>query len=125
MPAEDPSVPQWAADLRVSVAKIEGRTEQIPEISRAIEELRASTVPMHEHLKLLNDVEVLKDRDLGQRGEWEDMVERVPILWDERTRRAGERRGYRVILTSLGVMVTLLTAIELLSRLGVSVSVHP
>lgn len=123
--ADDASIPTWAADIRVSVAKIEGMTSQIPELGRAIEELRANTVPMSEHIKLMADVDELKERDLGQRAVWDEMVSRVPVLWEERTARAGERRAARRVIVGLTAAVSLLSIFTLLHDLGLSIALHP
>lgn len=124
---EEQTVPQWAADLRVSVAKIEGRTEQIPELTRMLEELRANTVPMQEHVKLMADVEELKVRDLSARSDWSEMLERVPKLWEERAELRGSIRALRWLVAGVGFLVVLLTLFTLLHDLGLGVSVtaHP
>jgi hypothetical protein len=122
MPSEDQTIPQWASDLRVSVAKIEGKTEQIPEIGRALEELRANTVPMNEHLKLMADVEELKSRDLGERSDWEEMKMRLPVLWDERAQLRGSLATVKVMVAILGLVVAVLTAWNLLVQTGLSIS---
>ncbi len=123
MPADtDPTIPQWASDLRVSVARIEGKTEQIPDIVRNLEELRANTVPMTEHLKLMSDVEELKERDLGERSDWEEMKVRVPVLWDERSQLRGGLTTIKAAVAILGAVVVALTALEILSRLGAHIS---
>lgn len=121
----DQTIPQWASDLRVSVAKIEAKTEQIPEIIRSLEELRANTVSMSEHLKLMSDVDELKKRDLSARSDWDDMLERVPVLWDERSQLRGSIRASRVLLAGIGLVVTVLTAVTLVHDLGVNISVRP
>lgn len=121
----DQTIPQWASDLRVSVARIEGKTEQIPEIVRSLEELRANTVPMSEHLKLMSDVDELKKRDLSARSDWEEMLLRVPVLWDERSQLRGSVRAYRILVAGIGFVVVVLTAFTLVRDLGVNVSLHP
>jgi hypothetical protein len=121
--AEESSIPGWAADLRVSVAEIRGRVEQIPEISRALEELRANTVPMQEHVKLMADVEELKVRDLGARSDWSEMLDRVPKLWEERAEWRGSLRVVKWSMAVLSLVVALLTAITLLHDLGLSIQI--
>lgn len=121
---EETAIPQWAADLRVSVAKIEGRTEQIPEISRSLEELRANTVPMTEHIKLMKDVEELKERDLGARSDWEELLKRVPVLWEERAELRGSVRTLKWLVAALGVLLTMLSAFVALHDLGVTMTVN-
>lgn len=120
-------MPQWAADLRVSVAEIRGRVEQIPELGTKLEELRANTVPMTEHLKLMADVEELKRRDLGERSEWDEMKVRVPQMWEERAELRGSIRTLRWGLVLVTLLATLLTGAVALHDLGLQVSVgaHP
>ena len=115
------SVPNWVVDIKVSIAKIEGLTSQIPALTTAVEDLKANTVPMKEHLELMNRVEQLWNRDLSARSEWEEMTRRVPTLWEDRVQGMGTRRGYRVALTILSVVVTILTVLTLLRSLGVNV----
>jgi len=119
------SVPNWVVDIKVSIAKIEGLTSQIPALTTAVEDLKANTVPMKEHLELMNRVEQLWNRDLSARNEWEEMTRRVPILWEDRVQGVGARRGYRVTLTVLSVVVTILTVLTLLRGLGVNVPFRP
>ena len=126
--AADETVPVWVADLRVSVAEIKGRVEQIPEIARELEQLRAETVPMKEHLKLMNDVEELQKRDLGARSDWEDVKSRVldptgPLstLMEDRSQVRGGLRATRVVVGILSVIVLILTTITLINGLGLSV----
>jgi len=122
---EEQSVPQWAADLRVSVAEIRGRVEQIPEINTKLEELRANTVPMTEHLKVMADVEELKRRDLGERSDWEEMKGRVPLLWEERAEMRGSIRTLRWAVAGLTLLSTVVGGLVALHDLGLQVSVHP
>jgi hypothetical protein len=121
----DVTVPGWAVTLRETVARIDERTKAIPDISAQLENLRKTTVPLSEHELLMHRVNELWDRDLGARADWAEMTTRVPILWEERGQRAGERRGYRIVFVVLTGAVTLLTGIQLLHGLGLSISVHP
>lgn len=122
-------IPQWAANLQASVAKIEARTDAIPDIVQELKELRANTVPMQEHVKLMNDVDILKDRDLGARSDWEDIKSRVladkgmlPTLWEERVQLRGAITTLRVLFVILGLVVTVLTIATLFHGLGGNVS---
>lgn len=117
-------VPGWAVSLRVLVAEIKITTAQIPTIVHALEELRANTVPMHEHLKLMNDVEELQRRDLGERSEWEEMKTRVPVLWEERAEMRGSLRALKVAMAVGAAIVSILTVITLFRELGFSISLH-
>lgn len=123
-PGDEQVVPQWAADLRVSVAKIEGRTEQIPDLVRRMEELRANTVPLNEHTQLMERVDQLWSRDLGARSDWEEVTQRVPMLWEERGQRQAIHRTYRLWLSGLSILVTALTAFVLLRDLGFSINLN-
>ena len=124
--AADETVPIWVADLRVSVAEIKGRVEQIPDLARALEELRANTVPMQEHLRLMADVDTLMKRDLEARSEWLEMKERVPALWEERAETRGSLRAMRRAGTIVSVVVLALSAFSLLHGLGLNVTLgHP
>lgn len=121
---DEASIPLWAAGIQVSIAKIEGVTSQIPALGRAIEELRANTVPMKEHLELMTRVDELWNRDLSARSEWDEVCERVPVLWEDRVKRAGTQRAHRWWLGALSVAVAVLTALTLFHSLGVGISFH-
>lgn len=122
-PGSEPTIPQWAASLAVSVEGIKARTDQIPKLIEDLEKLRAAQVPIGAHLKLVGDVDTLKERDLGARTEWEEMTRRVPILWEERTVRAGAHAAHRLWLAVLSTIVTALTIFTLLHNLGIGFSI--
>lgn len=109
MAPDDASIPQWAADLRVSVAKIESVAEvtskQLPDVLHRLEGLQANSVPMHEHLKLMNSVERLQERDLGARDTWNRMVPQVETLWNERARVIGAITVLGVIEGIISVLI--------------------
>lgn len=122
-------IPQWAAQLGISVAKIEARTDEIPSIIQELKDLRANTVPMQEHIKLLNDVDVLKERDLGARSDWEDMRQRVlsdkgmlPVIWDERAQMRGAIRFIQVWVGVVSFLLLLLSILVAAHNAGVHVS---
>jgi len=77
------SVPKWAAELAVSVAKIEARTDQIPRIAEELEKLRANSVPMSEHAALMQRVDVLWAHDLAGQPAWSEMTTKFGQLWDQ------------------------------------------
>lgn len=133
-PREDQSgsVPAWTAelmaDMRVLQSELRGLAAQIPSITQKLEGM----VPMHEHLKILSDVEELQRRDLGARSDWEEIRRRVleekgmlETLWDDRAQGRGAMRFTRVLVYVLGVMVTLLTLFVLIRDLGASVHFNP
>lgn len=128
-PGTEQFVPQWAAQLGVAVAKIEARTDEIPQIIQELKDLKANSVSMQEHVKLLNDVETLKERDLGERSDWEDIKHRVlddkgmlATIWDERAQFRGSLLVLKVLVAILGVGVAVLTMLTLFRGLGGSVS---
>ena len=120
--SEEAMIPKWASDLAVGVAEIKGKTDQIPGIVQELKEVKATMVPRSEHLKLLQDVENLKERDLSARGNWEEMVHRVPILWDERTQQRGAMAFLRVMVAVLGAIVVALTAWTLAHNAGIRIT---
>jgi hypothetical protein len=119
------SVPVWVVNLTAEMTAIRTRVEVLPKMVTDLENLRANSVPVAEHLKLLADVDVLKERDLGARSDWEEMRVQVPMLWEERIKQQGARRTYRVWLGVLSVVVTVLTAFTLLHGLGIQVTYKP
>jgi hypothetical protein len=123
VPPDDSTIPTWAADIRVSVAEIRGMTSQIPTIAANVEELRANTVSMQEHLKLMADVEELKERDLGARSDWTEMLDRVPKLWEERAELRGSLRVVRWAVAGLSLVVAMLTVVTLLHDMGLSIQI--
>lgn len=108
-PDENQSIPIWMADLRADMRELQTELRslgnQIPSISQKLEGM----VPMHEHIKLLNDVAELTRRDVGERSSYEEMKAQVPILWDERAQIRGALRFWR------GAVVVLTAALTLLS----------
>lgn len=126
MSGEGEGVPTWAANLRETVARIDERTKQIDHIATAVENLRQTTVPMSEHQHLMDTVAELEKRDLGARGEWDEMVPRVRLLWQERSEGIGARRLRRAAGTLLGTAVALATLYNVLHDAGlVSLGPHP
>lgn len=115
------SIPQWAANLAVSVARIEGDVKQIPTIASELEKLRANTVPMSEHLNLMNRVDVLWNQNVGQQGQWDTVVKQNTELWDNWLKVQGQRTAYRIWLGALSAMTAVLGLVDILSRLGISV----
>lgn len=122
---QEATVPQWAAQLAVSVARIETRTDQIPKLVEDFERLRQNTVPLSEHAQLMQRVEELWNRDLQGREAWNQMIPRVATLWQERDQEQGARTAHRVWLGVLSVIVGVLTVFTLLRDLGFSASFHP
>lgn len=121
---QEATVPQWAAQLAVSVARIETRTDQIPKLVEDFERLRQNTVPMSEHHQLMTRVEELWNRDLQGRDSWSEMVPRVAKLWQNHEQGEGARNVYRVWLVILSAAVALLTLFTLLRGLGLGISIH-
>lgn len=128
---EDGSIPIWAANISTSVGEIRGLVSQIPDMVKELKDLRANTVPMQEHIKLMNDVDKLKERDLGARSDWEDVCARVlredgmlATIWNERAKLQGSIMLLRLFVIGLTLALTFLTILSLLHNAGVSVSVH-
>ena len=111
------------------MAKIEARTDEIPAIIQELKDLRANTVPMQEHVKLLNDVDVLKERDLSARSDWEDVRQRVlsdkgmlPVIWDERAQMRGAIRFIQVWVGIVSFLLLLLSILVAAHNAGLHVS---
>lgn len=122
-------IPQWAAQLGVAVAKIEARTDEIPDIIKELKELKANTVPMQEHVKLMNDVDTLKERDLSARSDWEDVKGRVisekgmlATLWDERAQMRGAIRVIQLWVAIVSFVVLLLGLFVAAHNAGIHIS---
>jgi len=129
-PDSEATIPQWAANLQASVAKIEGQVGAIPDIVKELKELRANTVPMQEHVKLLQDVDLLKERDLGARSDWDDIKLKVlepkgqlQTMWDERTQLRGSVALLRVMVSVIGTVLALLTIWSIVHTAGITVTV--
>ena len=60
--------------------------KQTQDLGAELNKLRSQVVPMSEHEHLMSRVDQLWTRDLGARSDWDEIVHRVPVLWDERTR---------------------------------------
>lgn len=118
------AIPKWASDLAVSVAKIEARTDEIPRIVVELKELKATTVPMHEHLKLLKDVEELKDRDVGSRSDWEEMRRQVPVLWSAYEQQQGKRALVLDWRMAIMLLIAIIGTVATLRSAGVYVGIH-
>jgi hypothetical protein len=119
---EDEAVPAWASTLRETVARIDERTKQIPDLAEKLDDLRRTTVPLSEHQELAARVDQLWNRDLGARQEWDEMVPRTKTLWHERTEQQGARKAQGRWLAALYLVVAVLTAWMLLRGLGVNVT---
>ena len=118
------AVPRWAFDLAVGVEGIKGKTDQIPGLVLEIKELRAQAVPMSAHLELRADVEKLMEQNIGAQSTWNEMVERVPRLWDDRIKQEGRQQAHRAWLLALTAVVAVLTGLVALQSLGLTVAVH-
>jgi hypothetical protein len=129
MPPDEGTIPLWAANLQASVARIEGQVAQIPDMAKELKEVRASTVPMQEHVKLLNDVEILKERDLGARSDWDEIKARVlepkgqlQTMWDERTQFRGALTFLRITVAVMGSLLTILIILQIAHSAGLSIT---
>lgn len=122
---ETGNIPLWAVSLRETVARIDERTGRIDTIAENVESLRRNTVPLNEHELLMQRVDQLWNRDLQARGDWEEVLQRVPVLWEERAERMGVTRWQNRVLAVMGALMTLLTGAVSVQALGIHISVRP
>jgi hypothetical protein len=124
------TIPQWAANLQASVARIEGQVGQIPDIIKELKEVSAKAVTRDDHIRLLAEVEILKERDLGQRSDWEDMKTKVldpkgqlQTMWEERSQIKGSIATWRFLAVASGLVFGVITLFATLHSLGVSIRI--
>ena len=122
MPSDEATIPQWAANLQASVARIEGQVAQIPDVVKELKEVRANTVPMQEHLKLMNDVDMLKNQNLGEQSDWEEMKVRMPVLWERHIQTQGALRFIRAWVAAITFAVLLLGFLITVHNAGIHIS---
>lgn len=92
--------------------------KQTRDLSVELDALRAMMVPMNEHLSLMQRVDALYARDLQGREDWDRIVPQVRTLWEERTQRQGAGVAYRIAAGAVGLIVIILTGLNLLHTLG-------
>lgn len=97
----DESIPRWAADLRVDVARIQGATSRIEGLQATIEAIKANQVPLSEHLAMKTQVEQ---------------------LWSEREQGLGRKATFqttrRVIVLAVSVVASVVGTLVALRTLG-------
>ena len=117
-------MPKWAADLGISVAKIEGAVGRIEKIDQRLEQLQENAVPMQAHRDLRADVAELMKQNLTAQSTWDEITQQVPTLWDDRTRSEGRQQAHRVWLVILTAATAILGGLVALQTLGVSIAIH-
>lgn len=92
--------------------------KQTRELKEELDGLRKVMVPLNEHETLMKRVDVLYERDVQGREDWNRIVPQVGVLWDERTQRQGAGVVWRWAVAIGGFIVVVLTAANLIHSLG-------
>lgn len=112
----------WNEYRRLVLGSLEELNRRVGDLNTKLDNFRSTMVSTEEHRAVRERVDTLWNRDLGARGDWEEMLHRVGVLWQERSENQGARRGYRLVIAGLSVIVTVLTVFTLLRSLGVNIT---
>jgi hypothetical protein len=118
-----PGVPFWALPLVQQVAEIRALVAAIPKLERELDTLRGETVPMVEHVRLLQQVSELRDLSREVMPQWSERRPRLDAMWDERTEMKGTMRAFRWALAGLGGLNALLATLWIAYQAGIRVHV--